>query len=67
VDHSKAVPQGLMGWTAPATASLCQDEAVRSHPQEPFMAQVSTIGLDLAKNVFQIHGIDAQSPSDNSG
>ena len=22
------------------------------------MAQVSTIGLDLAKNVFQVHGID---------
>ena len=24
------------------------------------MAQVSTVGLDLAKNVFQVHGIDAQ-------
>jgi hypothetical protein len=24
------------------------------------MAQVSTIGLDRAKNVFQVHGIDAQ-------
>ena len=24
------------------------------------MAQVSTIGLDLAKNVFQVHGLDAQ-------
>lgn len=24
------------------------------------MAQVSTIGLDLAKNVFQVHGIDAE-------
>src|SRR4051812_14359579 len=24
------------------------------------MAQVSTIGLDLAKNVFQVHGIGAQ-------
>jgi transposase len=24
------------------------------------MEQVSTIGLDLAKNVFQVHGIDAQ-------
>lgn len=23
------------------------------------MGQVSTIGLDLAKNVFQVHGIDA--------
>ena len=25
------------------------------------MGQVSTIGLDLAKNVFQVHGIDAES------
>jgi len=24
------------------------------------MSQVSTIGLDLAKNVFQFHGIDAE-------
>ena len=24
------------------------------------MAQVSIVGLDLAKNVFQVHGIDAQ-------
>ena len=28
------------------------------------MAQVSTIGLDLAKNVFQVHGIDAQGKWD---
>jgi hypothetical protein len=26
---------------------------------EPSMEEVSTIGLDLAKSVFQIHGIDA--------
>lgn len=24
------------------------------------MAQVRTIGLELAKNVFQVHGIDAE-------
>ncbi len=24
------------------------------------MAQVTTIGLDLAKNVFQVHGIDVE-------
>ena len=23
------------------------------------MAHISTIGLDLAKNVFQVHGVDA--------
>jgi hypothetical protein len=40
---------------------MCQDEVVkplidRSRPWN----MVSTIGLDLAKNVFQVHGIDAQ-------
>jgi transposase len=24
------------------------------------MGQVSTVGLDLAKNVFQVHGVDAE-------
>ncbi len=26
------------------------------------MKEVSTIGLDLAKNVFQVHGVDAAGP-----
>jgi hypothetical protein len=26
--------------------------------EEPFAMNVSTVGLDLAKNVFQVHGID---------
>jgi len=25
------------------------------------MSEITTIGLDLAKHVFQVHGIDAQS------
>src|SRR3954462_11272679 len=28
--------------------------------QEPLMQTVTTIGLDIAKSVFQVHGIDAQ-------
>ena len=28
------------------------------------MKQISTIGLDLAKNVFQIHGADAEGSTD---
>jgi transposase len=31
-----------------------------SLPQEPVMQTVTTIGLDIAKSVFQVHGIDAQ-------
>ena len=32
---------------------------IMNHEQEePFAMNVSTVGLDLAKNVFQVHGID---------
>src|SRR3954464_6984969 len=30
-----------------------------SHLTEPSMEQVTTVGLDIAKNVFQLHGFDA--------
>ena len=32
--------------------------AIESH-QGAFDIQVTTIGLDIAKNAFQVHGIDA--------
>ena len=46
----------LMQWTAPAPGievrrRIAHEEAVHM--------QVSTIGLDLAKNVLQVHGINA--------
>src|SRR6201990_2875189 len=28
--------------------------------KEPSMSEITTIGLDLAKNVFQVHGVDAE-------
>jgi transposase len=28
--------------------------------EEPSVMQITTIGLDLAKNVFQVHGVDAE-------
>jgi hypothetical protein len=31
------------------------------------MTEVTTIGLDLAKNVFQIHGVDALGGVRNPG
>jgi transposase len=54
-----------MGWTALAAASSCQDEVVdRKHPiKEPSMEQVITIGLDLAKNVFQFMALTQQARS----
>jgi transposase len=50
---------GSDGVDAPPTASLCQSGGVESHSREASMRKVSTIGLDLAKNVFQAHGADA--------
>src|SRR5215470_11363534 len=50
----------MMGWTAPKRHHQCQAGGVDSLQQKggPSMAKVSMIGLDLAKNVFQVHGID---------
>jgi hypothetical protein len=50
-----------MGWTAPdgiIRAKLVV--SIRNQQRGPSMAKISMIGLDLAKNVFQIHGIDAE-------
>src|SRR5262252_6804318 len=50
-----------MGWTPPlATASMCQSGSA-DQPLEPRGAsamKITTIGIDLAKNVFQVHGVD---------
>jgi transposase len=50
----------MMGWTAPdGIISAKLVVLIRNQRREPSMAKISMIGLDLAKNVFQIHGIDA--------
>jgi transposase len=50
-----------MGWMAPLrhlSAELLSDRI--SSEWGPSMGEVSTIGLDLAKLVFQVHGVDAE-------
>jgi transposase len=51
-----------MLWTAPHPASACHDvvavEAITIQ-EEPPMEEITTVGLDIAKSVFQVHGIDA--------
>src|SRR5215216_468792 len=54
----RGVLAALMGWTPP-TASTCQGGVVEDHRREASMGEVSTIGLDLAKHVFQVHGSSA--------
>jgi len=50
-----------MGWMAPLrhlSAKLLSDRI--SSEWEPSMGEITTIGLDLAKHVFQAHGVDAK-------
>ena len=50
-----------MGWMAPLrhlSAKLLSDRI--SSEWEPSMGEVTTIGFDLAKHVFQVHGVDAK-------
>src|SRR5215475_12231714 len=42
----------------PPTASMCQGDGVELPPKEASMEQVTMIGLDIAKHVFQVHGAD---------
>ena len=51
----------LLGWMAPLRhlgAKLLFRRI--SSNGEPSMGEVTTIGLDLAKHVFQVHGVDAE-------
>ena len=43
----------------PPTASVCQGGGVELPPKEASMEQATTIGLDIAKHVFHLHGADA--------
>jgi transposase len=40
-------------------ASMCQGGGVEDHLREASVEEVRTIGLDLAKHVFQAHGASA--------
>ena len=51
----------MMGWMAPLR-HLGAKVLVGEKPpadREPSMNEITTIGLDLAKHVFQVHGVDA--------
>jgi hypothetical protein len=48
----------LMGWMAPSRHRRAKLVAVEVTQQEPSTMEITTIGLDLAKHVFQVHGVD---------
>src|SRR5215213_10560366 len=39
---------------------MCQDAVVTSRVREPPAMSISMMGIDTAKSVFQLHGVDAQ-------
>src|SRR5215831_13876971 len=51
----------MMGWMAPLRHRGAKLVFSKNHQErEPSMSEITTIGLDLAKHVFQVHGIDAE-------
>src|ERR1017187_3076032 len=53
----------LMLWTAPPPGRECHECGCCYGPhnlEEPSMHTITTIGLDIAKSVFQVHGVDAE-------
>src|SRR3974390_3595226 len=51
----------MMWWTTPAPGIECAKGCSLNNesPEGVVHMQVSTIGVDLAKNVFQVHGVDS--------
>src|SRR5262252_7248654 len=51
----------MMGWMAPLRHLGAKMLGVESPADgEPSMSEIKTIGLDLAKHIFQVHGVDAE-------
>ena len=48
-----------MGWPLRHVSAKLLSDRISSE-WEPSMGEVTTIGLDLAKQVFQVHGVDAK-------
>jgi transposase len=52
----------MMGWMAPLRHRGAKMLVGQRPPanREPSVSEVTTVGLDLAKHVFQVHGVDAE-------
>src|SRR6266498_3492091 len=49
-----------MLWTAPPPALRCHGRRGRPDSEDWAMQAVTTIGLDIAKSIFQVHGVGAE-------
>src|ERR1700722_4391408 len=50
---------GVMVWTAPYGIECARMRLLRSQTREPSVNQISRIGMDTSKHIFQLHGVDA--------
>jgi hypothetical protein len=51
----------MMGWMAPSRHLSAKMLGVESPAnREPSMGEITIIGLDLAKHVFQVHGVNGK-------
>src|SRR5262249_53944310 len=50
----------LMLWTAPPPARRCHGRRGRPDSEDWTMQAVTTIGVDIAKSIFQVHAVDAE-------
>lgn len=56
----RAVPKGLCCCSRPP-GGIDVPRLDRNNPyREAVMSEIVTVGLDLAKNVFQVHGADSE-------
>src|SRR5258708_37629736 len=60
---SNSFPQcsrhGVMVWTAPYGIDCARMRLLRSQTREPSVDQITRIGMDTSKHIFQLHGVDA--------
>jgi transposase len=50
----------MLGWTAPNGIAMCQNEFVAVlNRGRPSVEEITRIGMDTSKNVFQLHGVNS--------
>ncbi|HEY0314371.1 MAG TPA: hypothetical protein VGC56_17995, partial [Allosphingosinicella sp.] len=65
ISQDKERPAGMMAWTAPPRSRRRRDHSrLRPQFEGGDMPNPAVIGLDIAKNVFQVHGADAEGRYD---
>jgi hypothetical protein len=62
---TRSLNDGVDGPLRHLTAKLLSHRF--SSEWEPSTDEVTTIGLDLAQHVFQVHGVDAERESNDAG